>query len=342
MPIQFNINPTDPGAATRLEEQLECVKLSTQQFGLLGHAIRRIASVQKTPSIELQQLRHLIFCSDHGVCENFSSNPPSIVDSEHQLKHLLAGQAPLSNICEQHSIELNIIDCGLKCDEMAPQHLFESKKIAKGTRDFSIVAAMTDEQLLKAVQIGVEQASLKLAEGARVLSFAAIGEGHTLSAAAVTMALLKLPAGEVVTNHNHHEPNVIGDKISILTQAMQLHSEKMNDSWQVIQHVGGFEIAAMMGAMLVTAEIGGTFLVDGFACSAAVLALHSLYPNILDYAIFTHQSAYGGQQIIMKHLNQRPLLNLNISSGEGTGSVLAWPLLTSVVNGLQESIAHSD
>lgn len=340
MPATFKIQATELTFAQRLESHLNCVGLSTHAFGQLGNVIRRIACVQKSPEIQLQQLRHLIFCSDHGVYENYAGEQTSSGSSKMQVMRLLTGQAPLASICEQHNIELNIIDCGLSCDEMTPQHQLTVHKIANGCRDFSTVAAMTDEQLEAAIQLGVEQASLKLAEGARVLSFAAIGQGHTLSAAAITMALLNIPAKEALANHNHHEPGIIEDKVMILTQALQLHSDQLSDTWQIIRHLGGFETATIMGAMLVTAELGGTFLVDGFACSAALLALHSLYPNILDYAIFTHQSAYCGQQIIMKHLNQRPLLCLSLNTGEGTGSVLAWPLITSVVNSLQESVAH--
>ncbi|TCS35926.1 nicotinate-nucleotide--dimethylbenzimidazole phosphoribosyltransferase [Reinekea marinisedimentorum] len=342
MPVTFNIKPTELTHAQRLESQLNCVGLSTQAFGLLGNVVRRMASVQRSTHIELQQLRHLVFCSDHGVFENYAGEQSASGNSQLQVRKLLSGQAPLANMCTLHNIEMSIIDCGLCCDEMTPRRLFTVNKIAHGCRDFSTVAAMTEAQLEAAVHLGVEQASLKLAEGARVLSFAAIGQGHTLSAAAITMALLKISAKEVIANHNHHEPGIIDDKINILTQALQLHSDQLTDAWQIVRHLGGFETATIMGAMLVTAELGGTFLVDGFACSAALLALHSLYPNIVDYAIFTHQSAYGGQQIIMKHLNQRPLLNLSLSSGEGSGSVLAWPLITSVVTSLQDSIAHSD
>jgi nicotinate-nucleotide--dimethylbenzimidazole phosphoribosyltransferase len=201
---------------------------------------------------------------------------------------------------------------------------------------------MSQEQLDAAFQLGVGLASLKLAEGARVLSFAALGQGHTLSAAAMTMALLNISAKEVTCNYNHHEPDIIDEKINILTQALQLHSNQLTNTWEIVRHLGGFEIAAIMGAMLVTAELKGTFLVDGFACSAALLALHSLFPAILDYAIFTHQSAYCGQQIILKHLNQRPLLNLSLSTGAGSGSVLAWPMVTAAITSLQKSIVHTD
>ncbi len=338
MPLSFKIPPIDSTASAQIDSKILSLGLPKGSLGLLEDVIRKLVCIQDSDHIELQQLRHLVFCCDHGIYErSHHGQPPPVASVEH-VRRILAGKAPVATICALHNVELTVIDCGLHSEELLPQRMFISHKIAHGTRDLSSVEAMTEAQLDQAVQLGCDQASLQMAEGAKVLSFGALGLGNTTSASAITMALLPLSAEAVVVNQNKHDPNLHRDKIEVLTQAMALHKDKIQNGWDAVRYLGGFEIAAIMGAMLATAELGGMFLVDGYACSAALLALSQMYPNITDYAQFSHQSAHVAQHKIMAHLNQRPLLNLHLGLGEGTGSILAWPLITSIVSCLQEEL----
>ena len=332
MPLSFTIPPVQSVAGDRIEAQIEALGLPPFSLGLLENVVRKLACIQNTPEIELQQLRHLVFCADHGVYDrSHQANISRMSSTEHVLR-ILNGRAPVAIGCRQHLVELSAIDCGLKGPEIDPQAMLYSQRIGAGTRDFSMMPAMTAAQLDQAVSLGSNQAALKMAEGARVLSFGALGLGNTTSAAALSMALLGLTPELAVTNQSRLEPLLQRDKVDVLTQALALHRHQLTDGWATVRHLGGFEIAAIMGAMAITAELGGMFLVDGFACSAALLALHSLYPHVIEYAQFSHQSSHIAQHAIMKHLGQRPLLNLNMGLGEGTGSVLAWPLVISAVN----------
>jgi len=328
MSLSFNILPSNASAADHLDAYIQALGLPAQSLGLLENVVRKLACIQNTHDIELRQLCHLVFSSDHGVYDRSHQANMSRLSSTDHVKRMLNGQAPVAKACIQHNVDLTVIDCGLNGPELEPQPLLFTHKVAPGTRDFSMMPAMTQEQLEQAVQVGIEQASLKLAEGAKVLSFGALGLGNTTSAAAIAMTMLSISPEAAITNQNRHEPMLYRDKVDVLTQSVELHSDQLTNGWEVIRHLGGFEIAAIMGAMAVTAELGGMFLVDGFACSAALLALHDMYPNITDYAQFSHQSSHTAQHAIMKHLGQRPLLNLRLGLGEGTGSVLAWPLIT--------------
>lgn len=335
MSLAFNIPALNNFGAEHLERQISDMGLPENSLGLLENVVRKLANIQQSADIELQQLRHLVFCGDHGIYDRSHQANLSVLTSNDHLARLLKWQAPVSKACQQHNVELTVVDCGLMGTEISPHPNFINHKIAHSTRDFSMLPAMSEADFEQAVKFGAEQAELKLAEGARVLSFGALGLGNTTSAAAITMAILDIPPEQAITNQNRHDPMLNRDKIDVLTQAMELHRQQLTDSWKIVQHLGGYEIAAIMGAMAVTAELGGMFLVDGFACSAAMLALHAAYPNITDYAQFSHQSSHTAQHIIMKHLNQRPLLNLNLALGEGTGSVLAWPLIISAVDCLK-------
>jgi len=332
MPLSFTIPPVQSPAGDRIEAQIETLGLPPYSLGLLGNVVRKLACIQNTQEIELQQLRHLVFCADHGVYDRSHKASINRMSSTEHVLRILHGRAPVAIGCRQHQVELSIIDCGLTGPEIDPQAIFYRHRIAAGTRDFSMMPAMAAAQLDQAVSLGSDQAALQMAEGARVLSFGALGLGNTTSAAAISIALLGLTPEMAVTNQSRLEPQLQRDKVDVLTQALALHRHHLTDGWAAVRLLGGFEIAAIMGAMALTAELGGMFLVDGFACSAALLALHSLYPNIIDYAQFSHQSSHIAQHAIMKHLDQRPLLNLNLGLGEGTGSVLAWPLVISAVS----------
>ena len=336
MSLSFNIQPVNRSVVEQLESYTRALGLPAQSLGLLANVVQKLACIQNTHDIQLEQLRHLVFCADHGVYDRSHQANLSALSSTDHVDRLLKWHAPVAKACLQHDVDLTVIDCGLASDDLPPYPHLMSQKIARGTRDFSMMPAMSLPELELAVNIGSQMASLKMAEGARVLSFGALGLGNTTSAAAITMALLDLTPEAAVTNQNRHDPMLNRDKVDVLTQALTLHRAKLTDGWSVVQHVGGFEIAAIMGAMAATAELGGMFLVDGYACSAAMLALHSIYPNVSDYAQFAHQSSHTAQHAIMKHLHERPLLNLHLALGEGTGSVLAWPLVLSAVDCLKQ------
>ena len=335
MSMSFNIQPVNRAVIQHLESYTRALGLPAQSLGLLENVVQKLACIQNTHDIELDQLRHLVFCADHGVYDRSHQANLSALSSTDHVERLLKWHAPVAKACIQHDVDLTVIDCGLANEDLLPYPHLISQKIARGTRDFSMMPAMSPEELNAAVNIGAEQASLKMAEGARVLSFGALGLGNTTSAAAITMALLDIPPEAAVTNQNRHDPMLNRDKIDVLTQSLTLHRAQLTDGWAVVQYLGGFEIAAIMGAMAATAELGGMFLVDGYACSAAVLALKNVYPNVVDYAQFAHQSSHMAQHAIMKSLHERPLLNLHLALGEGTGSVLAWPLVVSAVDCLK-------
>lgn len=335
MPLSFNIAPLDLNQSDHLSSYMRALGLPEHSLGLLENVVRKLSCIQHSNSIELQQLRHLVFCSDHGIYDRSHQANVSRLSSADHTQRVLSWHAPVAKACQQHQVDLTVIDCGLKQEEFEPHPNLITDKVGHGTKDFSMLPAMTEDELIKAVEIGRRQAALKMAEGAKVLSFGALGLGNTTSAAAITLALLPVTPEAAVQNSNRHDAMLNRGKIDVLTQAVELHKPIMTDGWQVVRAVGGFEIAAIMGAMGATAELDGMFLIDGFACSAAFLALHSVYPEVLHYGQFAHQSSHVAQHAIMKHLGERPLLNLHLGLGEGTGSVMAWPLIQSAVDYLR-------
>lgn len=335
MSPSFEIAPLNLTQSDHLTSYMQALGLPENSLGVLENVVRRLACIQNSRTIELNQLQHLVFCADHGVYDRSHQANLSTLSSTDHTQRLLSWHAPVAKACQQHHVDLTVIDCGLHGDEIEPHPNLITERIAEGSRDFSMTPAMSQDELQQAVELGRKMASIKMAEGARVLSFGALGLGNTTSAAAMTLALLPLSPEAAVANTNRYDALLNRDKVDVLTQAIELHRRDMTDGWQVARCVGGLEIAAIMGAMATTAELKGMFLIDGFACSAAMLALHSVYPEIQHYGQFAHQSAHTAQNAIMKHLGERPLLNLHLGLGEGTGSVMSWPLIESAVQYLR-------
>lgn len=329
MLLGFTIPPLNRHRGDQLDAYLQSFGLPQRSLGKLENIVSKLVSVQNTYDVSLRQLHHLVFCADHGVHSRLVQ--PGALTTALYSKRLLVGKAPAAKACEQYNVDLTVVDCGMLGAELAPHPNLVTHRVASGSRDFSTMAAMTMDDLTRAVEIGRDQASLSLAAGTRVLSFAAVGLGNELSAAALCMALINIKAKTALAHQNSKDQQHELNQIEILTQALALHREQCTDGWQAVRCLGGYEIAAIMGAMCATAELGAVFLVDGFACAAALLALQSVYPDIVDYAQFSNQSCYTGQSLIMRSLNQEPLLNLQLSLGDGIGSILAWPLVCSAV-----------
>jgi nicotinate-nucleotide--dimethylbenzimidazole phosphoribosyltransferase len=331
----FTIKATNSAPALELDQFIVNLGLPELSLGNLVTVVEKLACVQQSLDIELGQLNHMVFCGDHGVYgRSHASTNQEITTTDH-VNRLLRNKSPLAKACLLNDVELTVIDCGLSTPCIAPMENCLEQPIANGTRDFSMLPAMSESQFNEAMTIGIEIAQLKLAEGVKVLSFGLLGLGSTTSAAAITSKLLDLPVEACIKNHNRFDAQLTNDKLLILTQAITLHRDAIKDGYSAVQILGGFEIAAIMGAMAITAELGGLFLVDGYACSAALLALSQHYPAIIDYALFTHQSVHSGQAAICRHFKQTPLLNLGLALGEGTGSVLAWPLITAAIESLK-------
>ena len=332
----FTITPVDTRFALEVDQLIEQLELPQQALGNLVTVVEKLACVQQTVHINVGELSHTIFCADHGIYQRSHASSTQPYTTADYISRILKSRSPLAKACAMNKIDFTVVDCGLSHEVTLPHEHYLNYSVAPGTRDFSTLPAMTHEQFLQAFNIGQEIAQLRMAEGARVISFGALALGNTTSAAAITAHLLKMPVEDCIKNFSHYDAQLTQDKLHCVTQALMLHRDSMIDGFSAVELVGGFEIAALMGAMAITAELGGLILVDGYACSAALLALSQQYPAVIDYALFTHQSVHAGQLAICQHFKQKPLLNLGLSVGEGTGSVLAWPLIKSAVNCLQD------
>jgi len=200
-------------------------------------------------------------------------------------------------------------------------------RIAKGTANFMHGPAMTQEQLATALQAGRESVERALDGGAQLFIAGDMGIANTTSATAITCALLGKAARELAGPGSGLDRVGISHKAAVIQCALDLHSSSIKSPLDVLQRLGGFEIAAMTGAYLAAAQQGLPVLVDGFISSAAALLASRIHGAASTWWFYGHTSAEPAHVHILRELNARPLLNLGMRLGEGSGAAIAVPLL---------------
>ncbi|TXK96902.1 nicotinate-nucleotide--dimethylbenzimidazole phosphoribosyltransferase [Methylococcaceae bacterium HT1] len=301
----------------------------TKPAGSLGNLEQlaiQLAAMQATDTPCVDKVWISIFAADHGIADAGVSAFPQTVTAE-MVKNFVQGGAAISVLAKQHQAHLEIIDVGV-ASSLAGLNVIH-QKIALGTANFLTQSAMTDKQLLQALQAGRDAVTRALANHSQLFIAGEMGIANTSSATVIACALLNLNA-EQLTGAGTGLDNVgIEHKAKILQQALDKHKEISSAPLTILKALGGFEIAALTGAYLYAAQQQLPVLVDGFICSVAALIATYINPDIKLWLIYAHQSQEQGHRIILEALDAKPLLDFNMRLGEASGAAVAIPLLRS-------------
>lgn len=291
----------------------------------------------ETLAVELAALQHrdrpvaarvpvIVFAGDHGVVAQGVSAFPSEVTVQ-MLHNFANGGAAISVLARELGLPLRVVDAGTRATHAIAG--VQADKPCHGTRDFSVEAAMSEDELGHALAAG--RRAIEAAEAADLFVFGEMGIGNTTAASALACALADLPLDELVGAGTGLQGDRIAHKQQVIADALALHRPHIAGSGdparETLRRVGGLEIAAMAGAMIAAAQRGVPVLVDGFIVSAAALAAVGLQPQVRPWLLFSHQSAERGHARVLAALDARPLLQLDLRLGEGSGAALALPLL---------------
>jgi nicotinate-nucleotide--dimethylbenzimidazole phosphoribosyltransferase len=324
--------------SSNIRQQVQhAIDTKTKPLGALGKLeslALRIGLVQQTLRPTLNRPAILVFAGDHGIAEAGVSPFPQAVTYQMVL-NFLAGGAAINVFARQHGIVLRVVDAGVAADFPSHPDLINAK-IAHGTANFLTQPAMSAEQCQAAITKGKALALAEIEAGSNVLGFGEMGIANTSSAAALMSVLCSLPISQCAGRGTGLDDAGLTKKIEILQQALDYHHLQANAPLQTLTTFGGFEVAMMVGAMLGASEKGVLLLIDGFIASAALLVASRLNPAILDCCLFTHRSGEAGHSRLLAELGAEPLLDLGMRLGEGTGCAVAYPLLQSAVNFLNE------
>ncbi|MEA3278373.1 MAG: nicotinate-nucleotide--dimethylbenzimidazole phosphoribosyltransferase [Pseudomonadota bacterium] len=294
-------------------------------LGELESIAIRLAAMQGRDRPELERVQIALFAADHGVANRGVSAFPQSVTAQ-MVRNIAGGGAAVSVLARELGAGLEVVDLGCAADPGILKGIVRVY-LGPGTADLSRQAAMTPEQLDGALRAGVESAQRTGQERARLYIGGEMGIGNTTAAAAVACALLDEPARALAGPGTGLDADGVRRKAVVVEEALVLHRDHLEDPTEVLRHVGGFEIAALTGAYAACANMGVPVLVDGFISSVAALAAVRLQPGVRDWLLFSHVSAEPGHRLVLKALDAKPLLDLGMRLGEGSGAAVAVPLL---------------
>lgn len=310
------------------EQALQRQQQLTKPAGSLGQLERvavTLAGLQGREKPRIAQPWIGLFAGDHGVVEEGVSAYPQAVTGQ-MLRNFVSGGAAISVLARQLGAGLDVVDLGTAV-ALEPLPGVRHLQLGAGTGNFAREAAMTPAQCAAALQAGYDCVQRGVATGADLFIGGEMGIGNTTAAAALACALLQQPATALVGPGTGLDAQGVAHKATVIERALQLHAASLADPLAVLQHLGGFEIAALAGAYLGCAQQGVPALVDGFICSVAALCAVRLNPACRAWLLFAHCGAEPGHRLVLEALQAEPLLDLGLRLGEGSGAALAVPLL---------------
>ncbi|MFT3720749.1 nicotinate-nucleotide--dimethylbenzimidazole phosphoribosyltransferase [Pseudorhodoferax sp.] len=320
----------DAALAQRLQSLLDHKTKPPGSLGRLEALAVQLGVVLRSEAPRLQAPQLVVCAADHGLAAQGVSAFGQEVTRQ-MVENFLAGGAAVSVLARQHGLALTVVDCGVAHD-FAPRPGLLVRKAAAGTADASLGPAMTAVQCVCALEHGM--ALVRELPG-NALLLGEMGIGNTSAAALLTARLTGHPVDACAGAGTGLAGEALAHKLRVL-QAVSARHAGACAPLQALAAFGGLEIATLAGMVLQAACERRVVVVDGFITTAAVLVAHALAPAVRGYCVFSHLSGERGHALALAHLGARPLLDLGLRLGEGSGAALAWPLLQSAVLLLRE------
>ena len=313
----------DASLGARLQHKIDHKTKPLGALGQLEVLALQLGMIQRNEVITFDSPQMVVFAADHGIAaEGVSAYPQSV--TAQMVGNMLAGGAAINVLARQHGFALQVVDAGVASD-LADHPSLVKRKIAHGTQNICNAPAMTQAQLGTALQAGFD--TVKGLPG-NVVAFGEMGIANTSPAALLLHRLAGISLEDATGRGTGLSDPQLLHKQQVLARAAAQHPNA-TEPLQALAALGGFEIAMMTGAMLQAASQRRVILVDGFIAGSAALVAQALVSGARDYMVFCHRSAERGHRLLLDHLKARPLLDLDMRLGEGTGALLAWPLLIS-------------
>ena len=329
----FEIAALDRGMTGDLQHKIDQKTKPLGALGRLESLALQIGLIQRSLSPQIVNPHVLVCAGDHGAAKAGVSAFPQEVTWQ-MVENFLAGGAAINVLAKQAGMTLVVADAGVAHEFGARDKLVDAKVGAGGTANYLEGAAMSEAECATAMANGAKLAREFSTAGCNVLAFGEMGIGNTAAASLITHCITGLPLADCVGRGTGLDDAGLDRKRVLLTQALSAWAERPaprassgGDALRVLARFGGFEIAMLAGAMLAAAEARMTLLIDGFIVTSALLVATQVSPAILDYCVYAHCSNEAGHRRQLDWLKGRPLLDLGLRLGEGTGAALALPLL---------------
>ncbi len=325
------IRPVDPQKMAAVQARLD---RQTKPRGSLGRleelACRYVAIAGRD---DIRQKAVFTFAGDHGITEEGVSAFPREVTPQ-MVFNFLDGGAAINALAGHVGAEVIVIDMGVDFDFPTRERLL-AKKVGRGTRNFRRGPAMTREEAVQCLETGIEIAFNCQRVGIDLVGTGDMGIGNTTPSAAIAAVLAGRSVAEVTFRGTGIDDAGLAHKIQVIEEGLRINAPDRHDPIDVLAKVGGYEIGGIAGLVLGCAAAGVPVVIDGFISTAGALIAAELNPHVRDYIFAAHRSVEIGHACMLDHIGLRPLLDLEMRLGEGTGAALAMGLVEASLAGLR-------
>jgi len=294
-------------------------------LGRLESIAIQLAAMQGKEKPTLEQVHIVVFAADHGIAAEGVSAFPQAVTAE-MVRNFAQGGAAISVAARELNASLEVVNLGTVVDP-GPLNNVSEQCIAPGTANFAKQAAMTEQQLAQAMRSGRQSVERAVTKGMDLFIGGEMGIGNTSAATALACCLIDSSVEDLTGPGTGLDGRGVSHKVAVIKAALDLHQAQVDSPLSALRYFGGFEIAALTGAFITCAQMGVPVLVDGFIASVAALVATRQCAGVSEWLFYAHASAEPGHKHIVKALQAKPLLDLDMRLGEGSGAAIAVPLL---------------
>ena len=328
------IAPLDTDLLYQTQTRLDNKTKPPGSLGRLEEFARKVVAISGKPAPDLAKKVIFTFAGDHGVVEEGVSAFPKEVTPQMVL-NILRGGAGVNVLARHASAEVQVVDVGVDFDfEGCPGLLH--KKVARGTRNLAKGPAMTRDEALAALAVGIELADQCKRDGVGLVGTGEMGIGNTTPSSAIIAAIGGFSPEQVTHRGTGINDQALQVKIAAIQKGLEVNQPDPTDPLDLLTKVGGLEIAAIAGLILGCAANRIPVVVDGFISTAGALIASELHPQVREYLFAAHESVEVGHRFMLDRIGCRPILDLDLRLGEGTGGALAMQLIEAGVKILLE------
>lgn len=321
------------GLRAELQRRIDDKTKPIGSLGRLEDIAIQIGLIQGTTSPNVESAAIYVIAADHGIAREGVSAYPQAVTAQ-MVANFLQGGAAINVFAKLNGLRLKVVDAGV-ATPIQPHPLLLSRRIGPGTRSFLREPAMTAGDCERAIAMGSELMAGAWAEGVRVVGLGDMGIGNTSCASILTSLCTGTALERCVGRGAGLDDAGLARKLDVLKRAVA-HHRPPAQPFERLRVFGGFEIAMLGGAILEAAKRRMVILIDGFIVSAALAIAHDMEPDVLSCCVFSHRSAEPGHEALLRRFQAKPVLDLALRLGEGSGAALAYPIVKAAVAFLNE------
>ncbi|HEX9861129.1 MAG TPA: nicotinate-nucleotide--dimethylbenzimidazole phosphoribosyltransferase [Nitrospirota bacterium] len=328
------IRPVDDNRAEAVQRRLDNKTKPPGSLGRLEELAKRVCLITGEDDPDVSKMAIFVFAGDHGVTDEGVSAYPKVVTAQMVL-NFIGGGAGVNVLARHVGADVIVADIGVD-HEFTPVEGLRILKVARGTRNMAKGPAMTHEEAVRAVEAGIGLVNEFASKGYGLIGTGDMGIGNTTPSAAIASVFTGLPV-ELVTGYGTGITDAAFDnKVAVIKKAIEVNGPDPADALDVLAKVGGLEIAGIAGVVLGAAANRIPVVVDGFISTAGALVACELSPDVKGYIIAAHKSVEAGHTAMLDRIGHRPLVDLGMRLGEGTGAALVMGLVDAGVKVLKE------